>query len=72
MMGYCTWDNRVFGRCPSSNVSKNTTFWKHCAPAVGELCIVGVSHLASIPGFMDGYFESCYNIYFPLPFLPTF
>jgi hypothetical protein len=27
-MVYCTWKNRVFGLCPSSNVSKNTAFGK--------------------------------------------
>jgi hypothetical protein len=47
---------------------KNTTFRKHCAPAVGELCVVGVSHLASIPCFMDGYFESCLIYLFSSPF----
>jgi hypothetical protein len=25
---YCTWNNHVFGLCPSSNVSKNSTFQK--------------------------------------------
>jgi hypothetical protein len=27
-MVYCTWKNHVFGLCPLSNVSKNTTFQK--------------------------------------------